>query len=151
MAITTSYHEISKKRNVRMWPDPDKYVEFYLQYLSEKSEDTNYYTDKDGVEHKISPINHFPELKEYEVWMTGYAATGESAGAHLVGKAKARNFAQACHIVMCEDLLKDVRKENSPDYDKYCAPGRWDYDPSRLSYWGCELFWSEELARKSFG
>lgn len=151
MAITTNFQIIKEKFNPRYWNSIDEFEEYYLRDLSERLADTNYYTDRNGVEKKIPPINHHPELKEYEVWMEGYSATGESAGASLVGKVKARNFAQACHILMCKQHLEWMEKENQPNYKEYSTPGRWDYDPSRLTYWGRRLYWSEELAKKSFG
>ena len=151
MAISTNYKTVEEKYNPKYWNDIEEFEEFYLRELAERLADTNYYTNKSGEEITIPPINHHPELKEYKVWMEGYAATGESGGAHLVGKTKARSFAQACHIVMCEEKLKHMTKENEPNNKQYCTPGRWDYDPSRLSFWGCKLYWSEELASKTFG
>jgi hypothetical protein len=47
--------------------------------------------------------------------------------------------------------LEFMEKENKSDYKEYSTPGRWDYDPNELTYWGCRLFWSKELAKKSFG
>lgn len=151
MAIETTYWGIADDRVSRHWPDEKEWVEYYLLYLSEKLADTNYFTDKDGTKRVIPPVNHHPELKEYEVWMGGYMATGEHGEATLWGTAKARNFAQACHIVMCREKLADILKENQPEHKGYTTPGRWDYDPHDLSYWACGLFWSEEVARKQFG
>ncbi len=151
MAITTSFTGIQKEFNPQYWKSIDDFEEYYLRRIQETMADRNYYTDRNGVERQIDFINHFPELKEYEVWMEGYAATGESSDATLVGKAFARNFAQACDIVMCKNHLAWIEKVNLPDYKEYCPPSKWSYDPSRLSDWGCRLYWSEELARKSFG
>ena len=144
MAITTNFQLLKEKFNPNYWESIDEFEEYYLQNLSEKLPDTNYYTDRTGVERTIKPIDHYPQLKEYEVWMEGYAATGESDSATLIGTARARNFAQACHIVMCNKYLSNYKLERH-------APGRWDYDPSKLSYWGCQLFWNEKLAKKTFG
>lgn len=151
MAITTYFESIQEKFKPQYWKSIDEFEEFYLRDLAERRADTNYYTDRNGIERTIPPINHFPELKEYEVWMEGYAVTGERSGAQLVGKTKARSFAQACHILMCKQHLEFMEKENQPEYEKYSTPGRWDYDPSSLTYWACKLYWSEELAKKSFG
>jgi len=35
-------------------------------------------------------------MKEYEVWMEGYAATGESDKHRLVGRYEADTFQEAC-------------------------------------------------------
>ena len=151
MAITTSFTGMQKEFNPQYWKSIDDFEEYYLRRIQETMADRNYYTDRNGVERQIDFINHFPELKEYEVWREGYAATDESSDATLVGKAFARNFAQACDIVMCKNHLAWIEKVNLPDYKEYCPPSKWSYDPSGLSDWGCRLYWSEELARKSFG
>lgn len=151
MAISTTYQKIEEKFNPRYWDSIEEFEEYYLRELSERLPDTNYYTDSSGEEIKIPPINHFPELKEYEVWVEGFAATGQRAGATLLGKVKARNFAQACHIIMCESHLKHMKEENKPTWEGYTTPGRWDYDPHNLTHWGCKMFWNEKLAKKSFG
>jgi len=151
MAITTSFTGIQKKFNPQYWKSIDDFEEYYLRRIQETMADRNYYTDRNGVERQIDFINHFPELKEYEVWSEGFAATGQSLDAILIGKAFARNFTQACDIVMCQNHLKWIEKVNSPDYKEYCPPSKWSYDPNRLSDWGCRLYWSEGLARKSFG
>jgi hypothetical protein len=151
MAITTNYQSLKEKFKPEYWNSFEDFEEYYLRRLAEQLPDTNYYTNKDGVEITIKPINHHPELKEYEVWCEGYRATGEHGTATLLGKAKARNFAQACHIVMCKNHLAWIEQENQPNYNQHVVPGRWDYDPSQLRYWNCELFWSEGLAEKTFG
>jgi hypothetical protein len=35
-------------------------------------------------------------MKQYEVWMEGYAATGNSSGAEFCGLYEAESFAEAC-------------------------------------------------------
>ena len=75
MAISTTFQEIEKKFKsfkLKEWKSIEEYEEYYLRDLSERLADKNYYTDKEGVEREIPPINHFPELKEYEVWIEGY-------------------------------------------------------------------------------
>lgn len=149
MAISTNYEQMKQGYNSRFGSLED-YEKYYLLKISEQgSFYHNYYTNKDGVEEHIPPVDHHPQLKEYEVWCEGYAATGESGSATLLGKAYARNFTQACHIVMCTNFLLNAQEVNDPNGKKYTDIGRWDYDPSKLSYWGCKLFWSKELAQKS--
>lgn len=151
MAITTDFKIIQKEFNPQYWKSIDDFEEYYLRRIQETMADRNYYTDRYGIEIKIDSINHHPELKEYEVWCEGYVATGEGAGASLVGKTLARNFAQACDIVMCKNHLAWINKVNNPYYKGYCPPSKWSYDPNILSDWGCRLYWSKELASKSFG
>jgi hypothetical protein len=151
MGISTNYKKMREKFNPRYWGSIKEFEEYYLKEISERLPDTNYYTNEGGVEVVIPPINHHPKLKEYEIWSEGFVATGQSSGAIFWGKVKARNFAQACHILMCQEHLKQIKKENNSEYKKYTTPGRWDYNPQELSYWGCKLYWSEELAKKTFG
>lgn len=70
----------------------------------------------------------------YEVWMEGYAATGESAGAEYYGSHEADNFQQACQKAMEEKGMND-------DY----------YDAKNNTYWACRFFDNEVDARKTFG
>ncbi len=151
MAISTSFKDVLRTFNTTYWSSINEFEQFFLQDIAERQSDTNYYTDKAGVLRIIEPINHHPILKKYEVWVSGYAATGGSSGASLWGEAMARNFAQACHIVVCKSFLEHTGRINDPSYKQYTTPGRWDYDPSRLTYWGCRFYWNEELARKCFG
>ena len=151
MAITTSFQDVKSKFSPQYWKSIYEFEEYYLRRIQETMADRNYYTDRNGIEREIDFINHHPELKEYEVWSEGYAATGEMSDATLYGKVFARNFAQACDIVMCNKHLKYINECNKPDYKEYCPPSKWCYDPNKLTDWACALYWSEELARKSFG
>lgn len=69
----------------------------------------------------------------YQVWSEGYAATGNSSGAELLGEAEADDFASACSTFF-----------EGSDREKY-------FDQQRLTYWGCRLFDNEQDARKAFG
>lgn len=151
MAISTNYKIIENEFDSRYWKSIDEFEEFYLKRIQETCRDTNYYTDKNGIETMIIPINHHPELKEYKVWMEGYAATGDQSRAVFLGKTLARNFAQACDIIMCKDRLKWAEKTNNSNYKEYCPTSTWDYNPDKLSFWNRRLFWSKELAEKTFG
>ena len=150
MAITTDYKLIQEKFNPRYYTSIEEFEKFYLEYLSETLADTNYYTNKEGEQLIISPVNHFPVLKEYEVWVEGYEATGGHQEASIIGKVQARNFAQACHLVMSKHKIDQILEENNPEYKKYTNSQRWDYDPHNLSIWGCKLFWNKEIASKTF-
>ncbi len=150
MAISINDSIILAKWSKTSSGDFKEFREYYLKWLSETIPDTIYYKPDFGDEVQIKPINHWPDLKTYEVWMEGYAATGEQGPAQLLGKVNARNFAQACHILTCEAYLKSAYAANGPLHEGFWD-GRWLYDAAALSVWGCRLFWSEELARRSFG
>lgn len=75
-------------------------------------------------------------MEMHEVWAEGYRASGDSAGARLLGRVEADTFAEAC--------------------DKLCSPADWqrqngNYDPQRRTVWGCRLFNNEADARRAFG
>ncbi|EEJ5117664.1 TPA: hypothetical protein N2G45_002882 [Salmonella enterica] len=72
-------------------------------------------------------------MQRYQVWSEGYEATGNKAGAKLLGEAEAENFQQAC-----EKIFQDSNRVQH-------------FDRQRLTYWGCRLFDNEPDARKSFG
>lgn len=74
-------------------------------------------------------------MEEFEIWSEGFAVTGQSGEAMLMGRAKGESFEDAC---------ADHFDPNDPNDSKY-------YDPKRNTYWGCRLFDNEADARKSFG
>jgi len=77
------------------------------------------------------PMNHvFGDERVFEVWIEGFAATGEGAPASLKGKVLAKTFREACCRVFKNDNL---------------------FNAEDLTYWGCRLFDNEASARKSFG
>lgn len=70
----------------------------------------------------------------WEIWSEGYRVTGNSAGAQFHGtvdKCVAKTFKEACNIIF--------RGQEG------------NYDPMRLTLWGCELFDNEKDAKKGFG
>ena len=81
-----------------------------------------------------SRANGTPYTTKYDVWIEGYAATGERGTAQKLAEGvKADSFKQACEFYA----------------DQFIEGGC--YDPGRNTYWGCRLFDNEEDARKSFG
>lgn len=95
-------------------------------------------------------------LKEYEIWMEGYSATGESGQAQFCGKYKARSFREACDIHFFTEYLAEVKKQQieMPEYPPTHASWAKDllyYDREKLTYWACRLFDNETDARKSYG
>lgn len=72
-----------------------------------------------------------------EIWSEGFAVTGQSAPAELLGIEEADNFDQAVEQYMEKHPKRiDVREHN----------GKKIYTD-----WGCLLFDNESDARKSFG
>jgi len=74
-------------------------------------------------------------MPRWEVWVEGWAASGEQhATAQLLGMTDAGTFQEAC-AAMLKATGSDIRL----------------YNPERNSYWGCRLFDNEQAARKAFG
>lgn len=75
-------------------------------------------------------------VRDYEIWLEGYAVSGQHGTAVKIGTVAAESFQEAC-----DSLLK--------------RPGQRErfggYDSERLTVWGCELFDNETDARKSYG
>ena len=73
-------------------------------------------------------------METFDIWMEGYAITGNHSNASFVGRFKGIDFLDACKNSMKED----------EEADKY-------YNEKNNTYWGCKLFNNESDARKSFG
>lgn len=69
----------------------------------------------------------------FEIWMEGYAATGEHGTASFEGRFEGKTFADACKRWAIEEERLDL------------------FDEKKLTYWGCRLFDNERDARRMFG
>jgi len=96
------------------------------------------YIFKDGIE--VTPKE---EQSKYQVWLEGYAATGESGTAMQLNLPN-----EDCTLweggvsfrAACLNALETLKWE----IDHY-------YDYARNTYWGCRFFDNEQDARKTFG
>lgn len=94
-------------------------------------------------------------MKEWEIWMEGYSATGEHAGASFNGKFEGDTFDEAV-----ENYLSKRETTDWPDIRQYYRKGE-KFLPrnsegvmkivTKHSIWACQLFNNEVDARKSFG
>ena len=69
-----------------------------------------------------------------EIWSEGYVVTGNSGGAMCHDKIKASSLKEACNKL----------SEKDEEFKKF-------YSPDSMTYWGCRLYESKNVARKSFG
>ena len=76
------------------------------------------------------PRKKVRKMKEYEVWMEGYRATGESKPHEFIGKVEAESFKDACYIA-----VKNWCSEDS--FKRY-------YNPEEQTFWGCRCFDNEK-------
>lgn len=72
------------------------------------------------------------ESPEFQIWMEGYAVSGNDEKARFIGFSHGRDFREACINYF----------ERHADRD---------FDEKRLTVWGCQLFDNEIDARKAFG
>jgi hypothetical protein len=118
------------------------------------------------------------QLKEYEIWIEGYSATGEHSPASFIGRARGKNFDEACENFEYPEDLKNPYYFGGPgqveyfhrkgdklnldkDHDGNLRRGayRGEAGPGteraklkgNYSIWACQLFDNEADARKSFG
>lgn len=73
-------------------------------------------------------------MREFEVWMEGYSATGQSSPHRFIGKVKAKTFKEACYIA-----LKNYFHCDEEEFKRL-------YDPKNNSFWGCKCFDNEKDA-----
>lgn len=98
-------------------------------------------------------------MKKFQVWIEGYAATGEHSPASLIGEVEAENFDEAC-IKLCGDKLDKnddgsyIRSKiisHAPAAGKERTDWFMDDNIGNFSIWSCKLYDNEKEARKYFG
>lgn len=77
-------------------------------------------------------------MKNFEIWVEGYMATGESGKAMLFGNINAGSFDEAVA------KLLEIKPSLKPYYN-------YNEKTGTHSYWGCRMFDNENEARSSFG
>lgn len=93
-------------------------------------------------------------MKEYEIWMEGYAATGEHGTASKIGEFLAEDFDDA--VLQYNEHLK-TETEYKPTFAEpytrrdFISQEAFLRRRSNWKIWGCALFDNEADARKSFG
>ena len=74
-------------------------------------------------------------LKSYSIFIEGYVATGQAAGAEKIGTALGTTFREAA-----------IAFSESPE-----AVGYGNFDEHYLAFWGCRVFNNLEDAQRRFG
>lgn len=75
------------------------------------------------------------ELPVFDIWVEGYACTGQFAKARYCGRFAGATFKDAVEAYV--DTLPDDQKHY--------------YNPKTISFWACRFFDNEIDARKAFG
>lgn len=93
----------------------------------------------------------------FQIWMESYAATGESSGAMLIGEAEGETFDEACLNYRDEKGEPMKLDRNGDEYRRGSYRGQAEPGVNRAtlkgnySIWACQLFPTEQEARKAFG
>ena len=90
------------------------------------------------------------ELKPYDIWMEGYAITGNSSGAQKINEAPilAYSFDHAVQSYMAATPKHGIKRITP---QRYADPTGYIDRPTNWEIWGCALYDNEAQARKSFG
>ena len=87
-------------------------------------------------------------MKTFQIWMEGFAATGQSQDAHYIGESKGEDFADACNNFTYPNDIKNLSDEVIVKKgDKLKLDEHRDYP----CIWACRLYDNETDARKYFG
>ena len=101
------------------------------------------------VSSKRSNNNYsFSNMKEFEIWVEGYAATGEYGTAQMIGKGFGETFDDAVRDYMSKNTNNGIEVN---DRDRYINEESYQKRRSNWNIWACSLFDNETDARKSFG
>lgn len=85
-------------------------------------------------------------MNEYEIWIEGYAATGERSCASFIGRANGDSFYEACENFRYPENI--TRPSDGEIIVHKGEPLKLDKNRRYPSIWGCQLFDNEMDARK---
>lgn len=91
-------------------------------------------------------------MDKIQIWMEGYAATGESGKAQMIGEYKALDFDDAV-LQLNDEAIAKYGKPSAEPYTRLSFISQEAFEKRRSNWkiWGCALFNNEQDARKSFG
>ena len=87
-------------------------------------------------------------VREFEIWMEGYAATGEHGTAQMIGKGFGSTFDEAVKDYMSKNPKHGIEENGR---NRYISEDAYKNRRSNWNIWACSLFDNEADARKSFG
>ncbi len=87
-------------------------------------------------------------VREFEIWMEGYAATGEHGTAHMIGKGFGSTFDEAVKDYMSKNPKHGIEENGR---SRYISEDAYKNRRSNWNIWACSLFDNETDARKLFG
>ena len=126
----------------------DLFEEYFLMEISERVMSVVEYTDRDGNKRNINPVDHYPALKTYSVWEGAHYQDNVEMPPVYHGDIQARNFQQACHILMAEKYMEAAKLKNDVNEPEGLKCIEWPYDPKHLTYNGNKLYQIQKAAKK---
>lgn len=87
-------------------------------------------------------------VREFEIWMEGYAATGEQGIAQMIGKGFGSTFDDAVKDYMSKNIEHGIEENGG---NSYISEDAYKKRRSNWNIWACSLFDNDADARKSFG
>jgi len=104
-----------------------------------------------GDDDEVTPPRTDLGGRVYEIWMEGYAVTGDRGTAHMIGEAYGLTFDDAVRAYAKQNpssLIEYTANDTVSVNGVYIPNNRKDTD---WAIWGCGLFDNEADARKAFG
>lgn len=96
-------------------------------------------------------------MKNFQIWIEGYAATGEHSTASYVGESEGETFLDACiNFRYPEDIIREwdgavlIKKGSPLSMDKN-SEGELRLHNGNPCSWACTYYDNEFDARKNFG
>jgi len=86
-------------------------------------------------------------MATFEIWMEGYAVTGNSATAKKLGTYEADSFDAAVALYEADHAGSVVERYGPESY----TPGTDMTKAPKYGIWACRFYDNEQDARKSFG
>lgn len=114
--------------------------------LPNKNELTTSFLNTYGRGVKVEEITG--AVQEFEIWMEGYAATGEHGTAQMIGKGLGKTFDEAVKDFMSKNPRRGIEENGR---NRYMSEDAYKNRRSNWNIWACNLFDNETDARKSFG
>ncbi len=87
-------------------------------------------------------------MKTFQIWMEGYAATGERGTANMIGTGQGETFDDAVRDYMARTPKHGIEENGR---NRYINESAYQRRPSNWNIWGCNLYDNEAEARKTFG
>lgn len=107
-----------------------------------------YLNNTDWIVTEFDIEERVKSLKNFEIWVEGYAATGESGTAHKIGEGEGETFDEAVKDYMSKNPNHGIEWNDSR---RYSTDEAYMNRRSHWNIWACNLYDNEADARKSFG